>query len=355
VRIVGINFDHFHMGDLLRMVVDHPTAELAGICDGQPERMVEAIRAFSLRPDQVFTDVEVCLERTAPDVAILCPAPAHHASLVEQIAPFGVHILMEKPMAASLVDADRMIRAMESAGRTLAINWPLVWSPTHRTAKRLCDEGVIGEVREVHYYGGNRGPLYHVADKREVSEEEVRRRKPESWFYRRAEGGGSLLDYLGYGVTLGSWFHGGRAPLEIMTMVDRPEGLEVDEHSITVARYATGLSKFETRWGTFTDPWTHQPQPKCGFVIVGGEGTITSYDYAPAVSLQTRERPEAHPVTIDPVEAPHRNAVEHLLHCLSTGEPLVGPLTPAMSRLGQQMVETAAASAAAGRALPLIC
>jgi len=140
-----------------------------------------------------------------------------------------------------------------------------------------------------------------------------------------------------------------------MTMVDRPEGLEVDEHSITVARYASGLSKFETRWGTFTDPWTHQPQPKCGFVIVGGEGTITSYDYALAVSVQTRERPEVHPVTIDPVEAPHRNAVEHLLHCLSTGEPLVGPLTPAMSRLGQQMVETAAASAAAGRALPLIC
>ena len=36
-----------------------------------------------------------------------------------------------------------------------------------------------------------------------------------------------------------------------------------------VARYDLGLSKFETRWGTFTDPWTHQPQPKCGFVVVG--------------------------------------------------------------------------------------
>ena len=53
------------MGDLLRMVVDHPTAELVGICDGQPERMAEAIRACALRPDQVFTDVEVWLERTA--------------------------------------------------------------------------------------------------------------------------------------------------------------------------------------------------------------------------------------------------------------------------------------------------
>ena len=52
------------------------------------------------------------------------------------------------------------------------------------------------------------------------------------------------------------------------------EGLEVDEHSVSVVRYARGLSTFETRWGTFTDPWTHQPQPKCGFVLKGTDGTI---------------------------------------------------------------------------------
>ena len=35
LRIVGINFDHFHMGDLLRMAHDHPEVELVGICDEQ--------------------------------------------------------------------------------------------------------------------------------------------------------------------------------------------------------------------------------------------------------------------------------------------------------------------------------
>src|SRR4051812_41724113 len=41
-RIAGINFDHFHMGDLLRMVHDHPEAEIVGICDENSERMREA-------------------------------------------------------------------------------------------------------------------------------------------------------------------------------------------------------------------------------------------------------------------------------------------------------------------------
>ena len=71
-------------------------------------------------------------------------------------------------------------------------------------------------------------------------------------------------------------------------------GLEVDEHSIVVARYAHGLSKFETRWGTFSDPWILQPQPRCGFIIAGTEGTVASYDYDDYVTVQTRRKPEPH-------------------------------------------------------------
>ena len=354
MKIAGINFDHFHMGDLLRMAFDHPEAEIVGICDEDLSRLQDAIRNFSLPSDRVFTDYRQCLKVTEPDLVILCPATAGHAAWVEKVAPFNVHILMEKPMAASLADADAMMLAVQATGKTLAINWPLAWYPAHRTAKRLCDEGMIGEVIEVHFYDGNRGPLYHVADKVEVTKEEVQRRKPGSWFYKKDHGGGSLLDYLGYGTTLGTWFHNGKAPLEVMAMVDRPAGLEVDEHSVTIARYDCGLSKFETRWGTFTDPWTHQPQPKCGFVIVGTAGTISSYDFEPEIRVQTHENRAGYVVPVDRLDAPHRNPVEHVLHCLKTGEPLLGPLTVEMSRIGQQIVDTAFVSAQEKRALPLV-
>ncbi|MEZ6136537.1 MAG: hypothetical protein R3C53_16700 [Pirellulaceae bacterium] len=86
----------------------------------------------------------------------------------------------------------------------------------------------------------------NTAGKREVTAEEVNRQKPESWFYKQAGGGGSMLDYLGYGVTLGTWFLGGAAPIEVTAITDQPHTTpEVDEHSITVARYSFGLSKFE--------------------------------------------------------------------------------------------------------------
>lgn len=150
-----------------------------------------------------------------------------------------------------------MIAAMQRGGQPLAINWPLRWVPAHATTKRVLEEGLSGEVLEVHYDDGNRGPLYHGANKRE--REPTVEEKAASWFYSRARGGGSLLDYLGYGTTLGTGFLNGENPLEVMCLTDETPGLEVGQHGIPVARYARGLSKFETRWGTFTDPWPTSP------------------------------------------------------------------------------------------------
>ncbi|MDB5473053.1 MAG: gfo 3 [Devosia sp.] len=353
-RVAGINFDHMHMGDLLRMVAEHPQAEIVGICDANPARMDAAAANFALRPDQIFTDADLCIQTTAPDLVILCPATADHAREVERVSRHGVDILIEKPFAANLADADTMIAAVGNAGTRLAINWPLRWYPSHVTAKRLIDDGTIGDVCEVHFYDGNRGPLYHLADKIEVSDEEVRAGKPNSWWYKREAGGGSLLDYLGYGATLGTWFMNGRAPICVTTMVDQSPGIEVDEHSITVCRYDTGLSKFETRWGTFTDPWAFQPQPKCGFVIVGTAGTISSYDYEPTIGLQTRDQREITAVPVDVLQAPFRNPVEYFLHTKSTGTPVSGPLDPALCRVAQRIIDTAVASAQAQRTLDLL-
>jgi predicted dehydrogenase len=352
-RIVGINFDHLHMGDLLREAYELDGAEIVGICDDDPARMSNAIEALSIPQDRVFTDIAACMA-TVPDLAILCPATADHASCVEQVAPFGCNILVEKPFAASLADADRMIAAAEAAGIRMAINWPLAWYPPHVTTKRLIDEDIIGQVLEVHFYDGNRGPLYHLADKVEVSDQEVARKKPDSWWYKAASGGGSLLDYLGYGATLATWYLDGEAPLDVACMTWGAPGLEVDEHSISVLRYERGLSKMETRWGTFSDPWTHQPQPKCGFVVVGTEGTLSSFDFEDHVTLQTRSDPAPRQVPNDPVDSPDRGPIEHVLDALSTGGALRGPLDPSIARVGQQIVDTAFAAAKAGRTLKLL-
>lgn len=354
MKIAGINFDHMHMGDNLRFAHEHPGVELVAVCDEDPSRMRSVIESFAISESSIYTDAEQCIEETDPDLIILCPSTGTHADWIERVAPFGKAVMLEKPFAASLDEADRMVHAMERAGAPFAINWPLAWYPPHVTAMRLIQDGTIGTVTHVNYYDGNRGPLFHLEDKRETTDAFRAEQKRTSWFYKRDEGGGSLLDYLGYGATLGTWFLGGRAPLEVTCVAHVPEGLEVDEHSITVARYADSLCRFETRWGTFSDPWTCQPQPKCGFEIIGEHGTISSYNYEETVRVQTRDRPEGTVLSVDRIEAPNQNPVQYLVHCLEQGLPIEGPLSPSMSRIGQQIVDTAALSAREKRTLPLI-
>jgi glucose-fructose oxidoreductase len=136
--------------------------------------------------------------------------------------------------------------------------------------------------------------------------------------------------------------------------IDETPGIEVDQHAIAVCRYARGLSKMETRWGTFTDPWTHQPQPTCGFTFVGTDGTIASPDYATHLSVQTRERPERHEIPVDPLTAGERNGIEYVLGCIARGEPVGGPLDPALCLTAQRIVDTAMKSAQQKRTLELL-
>lgn len=353
-RVLGLSFDHAHMGDLLREVAQHPGAEIAGIFDSDRSRMETAISNFRIPDGKVFTDLDTCLSSSEADLAVICSKTAEHADYVEKVAPHGLHVLIEKPFAASVTDARRILNAMQGTGRRLAINWPIAWYPSHVTAQRLLAEGAIGELIEVHYYGGNRGPLFHVADKVEVSPDEVEAQKPTSWWYKRAAGGGSLLDYLGYGATLGTWFMGGAAPIEVTSVVDETPAIEVDQHSITVCRYRQGLSKFETRWGTFSDPWTQQPQPKCGFVLVGSQGTISSYDFEDHITIQTRAAPELTAVPVDVLPPGRRGIIEYLLARLEDGEPIGGPFDPAICLTGQRIVDSAVMSAETKRTVALV-
>jgi predicted dehydrogenase len=54
--------------------------------------------------------------------------------------------MLEKPMAYSLKDADRMLKAAQKHGTMLMINWPSMWSPGLRKAYQLYTDGALGDL-----------------------------------------------------------------------------------------------------------------------------------------------------------------------------------------------------------------
>ncbi|MET3805992.1 glucose-fructose oxidoreductase [Nakamurella sp. UYEF19] len=352
-RVAVIGFAHMHAGDQIKQIMGQPAAQLVGVWDTETARRDAVSDDLNVPTDVRYEDLNHLIDQADPQIAIVCSTTGEHTELVELLAPRGIHVILEKPFALTLEDADRMINAADSNDTLLAVNWPLAWYPAHFTTQRLIAEGMIGDVIEVHYYDGNRGPLEHEHGKKDLGKASLEK-KSASWWYSPEFGGGSLLDYLGYGSTLASWFRDGEMPDRITAQTWGPVGLRVDEQSVVTASYPSGLSTFQTKWGTFSDPWTIQPAPACGFVVVGTEGTITSRDFAPAVHVQTTAHPEPVAVPVDEARPDQTGALAHVLHCLDTGSQPSGPSSKEVSRKGQQIVDTAVLAVSSGRITELL-
>ena len=99
-----------------RVYRELPDAELIGIVDADPARAEQAARDFST---QVFPDIESLAGR-ADAVSVAVPTVAH-ARVGSRLLELGLDVLVEKPMAASLAEADQLLANASRAGRILQV------------------------------------------------------------------------------------------------------------------------------------------------------------------------------------------------------------------------------------------
>ncbi len=95
-------------------------AKLVAVCDILPRAAREAGERFGV---PWFTDMHEMMRETgnAIDVVSILTESGHHAAHCIALAPYGKHIVVEKPMALSVADADAMIHACEAAGVKLFV------------------------------------------------------------------------------------------------------------------------------------------------------------------------------------------------------------------------------------------
>ena len=96
-----------------------------------------------------FTDHRQLLAATKPDVTvILTPHPFHAAISIDALNA-GSHVLVEKPMAVQIREADAMIAAAQQNQRLLAINFQQRFRPEVEAARQLITTGRLGEIQRV--------------------------------------------------------------------------------------------------------------------------------------------------------------------------------------------------------------
>ena len=132
----------------IRAYLQHPSADLVGICDKDEGRATEAARKFAV--SKSFSDINDLLDEGVGAISVATPDTAH-ADIVIAAARRGVHILVEKPLATTVQECRDMIAAARRAGVYLMVDWHNRWNPPYYEAWKSIRNGELGDVTYIYY------------------------------------------------------------------------------------------------------------------------------------------------------------------------------------------------------------
>ena len=180
------------------------------------------------------TDYRKVLEMDEIDLVVLGVPNDLHCEITEAAAAAGKHVIVEKPLAPSLAECDRMIDACRKAGVKLMYAEELCFAPKYVRLKQLADEGALGDVFLVKQSEKHDGP--HA---------------PWFWDVERS-GGGVMLDMGCHGTEFARWMLGKPAvksvycDLKLNMHGDKTRG---DDTSILIIDFENGATAYiEESW-----------------------------------------------------------------------------------------------------------
>lgn len=143
VAVIGVGAMGYHHA---RNYAEIPAARLVAVADLDEARGQEVAARFGCR---FYRDYREMLEREELGaVSLVLPTSLHYRVALEIIAA-GVPVLVEKPLAGSLAEAEELVRSSERAGAFLAVGHIERFNPGVQELKRRIDRGELGEVTSI--------------------------------------------------------------------------------------------------------------------------------------------------------------------------------------------------------------
>lgn len=206
-----------------------PAAQIVGLADVNLE-------AGAARADQLgcpfFADHRRLLVESQPDVAVIVTPHPFHAPIAIDCFAAGAHVLVEKPIAVEVAEADQMNAAADAAGKLLVVNFQNRFRPVIQHAKALIDRGEIGSlVRTLCVEPWYRSAAYYRSATWRGS-----------W---RGEGGGILMNQAPHTLDLLCYLAGVPRRVWGWTRTFR-HAIEVEDQAQAMFEYANGAPGYFT-------------------------------------------------------------------------------------------------------------
>lgn len=238
IAIIGLTHSHVHGVFNSAAKADF---NLIGIVESNAEVVAKYAAQYHFSPLLVYPDLASLLQKQKPVAVAAFGNIYDHLAIVQQCAPLGIHVMVEKPLAVSLAHARQIEKLAQKHHIHVLTNYETSWYPTNRQALQLVHADSIGQVTKVVVRDGHKGPK-NIGVPGEFLQ----------WLTDPVlNGGGAITDFGCYGANLLTCLFQGKKPLQVQALTRQlqPQNHpKVDDEAIVLLNYDSAVGIIEASW-----------------------------------------------------------------------------------------------------------
>ncbi|HEU5140456.1 MAG TPA: Gfo/Idh/MocA family oxidoreductase [Bacillales bacterium] len=221
VGMIGTGgISHWHAKQLGQL----DEVEVVAIADPVEDNREFVINKYGFGSAKQFEDYQQMLDEVDPDAVVICTPHTLHATHVIDALNRNCHVLVEKPMACSLEEAERMMATAKQKNKVLQVSYQRHFEPEFLYIKQALDEGAIGKLTSV------TASLY----------QEWKQLSAGTWRQDpKLSGGGMLMDSGSHIIDILLWTVGA-TPVEADAKIQM-QGAPVEIDSFTSIRFSNDV------------------------------------------------------------------------------------------------------------------
>ena len=277
VRLVVAGLTHGHNVFILNRKHKNDFV-LSGIYDQNKELAISLSKKFGFSTDLIYDDLGKMLDEVKPGAVVAFGSVYDHLAVVEAAAPRGIHVMVEKPLATTVEQAERMQYLARKHNIKLLTNYETSWYPSiAKTFSLINEKNYAGEIKKVFVNAGHQGPKEIGCDSYFLE-----------WLTDPVKnGGGALFDFGCYGANLITALMKNQKPLSVtaVTRQFKPHIYPlVDDDATIIVSYPDVDCIIKASWN-----WTFNRKD---IEVYGNKGYIIASDNKTLRIKNSRNTPE---------------------------------------------------------------
>jgi predicted dehydrogenase len=337
VRVAIIGLVHDHARGFIPAVLAQSDVQLAGIVE--PDRQLAACYAalYHLNTNLFYSSLQELLAKTNAQAVATFTSTFDHRRVVEECAPLGINVMMEKPLAVSLADARAMAAAAKKGGIQLIVNYETTWYPGNQEAyKMICEQHAIGDLRKIVVHDGHQGPKEIGCSQDFLN-----------WLTDpKLNGGGALMDFGCYGADLMTWLMQGQRPTSVFAVTQhiKPDVYpKVEDEATIIVTYPKAQGIIQASWNWPYNRKDMELYGQTGYVLVPHSDVLRVL----------RDKDKEREISVPPLTGTQANSLAYLAAVVRGEIKPAGLSSLEVNLVAMEILDAARKSAETGKRVDL--